>query len=44
MALETLENLKRAVVEYDTEAAASWGHPLTGHSPLSEGCVEDTSP
>ena len=24
MALETLENLKRAVVEYDTEGAASW--------------------
>ncbi len=24
MTLETLENLKRAVVEYDTEAAASW--------------------
>ena len=24
MALETLENLKRAVVEYDTEAAAIW--------------------
>ena len=24
MELETLENLKRAVIEYDTEAAASW--------------------
>ena len=24
MAVEILENLKRAVVEYDTEAAASW--------------------
>lgn len=28
MALETLENLKRAVVEYDTEAAASWARKI----------------
>jgi len=28
MALETLENLKRAVVEYDTEAAASWAKKI----------------
>lgn len=28
MAVESLENLKRAVVEYDTEAAASWARKI----------------
>jgi len=28
MAVETLENLKRAVIEYDTEGAASWARKI----------------